>query len=232
MHLCIVVKMYSQHSINFKMKYISKFFIVAVLFISSTLLAQDMGTDSREKMKFTVKGGFNYSNIYNTKTEELTSDGKLGFVGGIALNIPLGKFLGFQPEALISQKGFKGDGVLLGSRYNFTRTSTYIDFPLQIAIKPSEYFTLVAGPMYSYLINQKDVYSNTAFSFTQEQEINKVQIRKNVLGFVGGFDININHLTIGARVAYDLVDNLNDGSSNVPQYRNLLYQATVGYRLY
>ena len=116
--------------------------------------------DYSEKLTFGVKGGLNLSNVYDTKGEQFDADAKFGFVAGAFMSIPLGKVVGVQPEILISQKGFQATGVLLGAPYSFTRTTTYIDVPLLFAVKPFELLTLLAGPQYSYLQIQKDVFGS------------------------------------------------------------------------
>jgi hypothetical protein len=189
-------------------------------------------TDNREKMHFGLKAGLNYSNIYDERDEEFKADSKFGLAGGVFLGIPIGKYLGLQPEIMISQKGFKGSGMLLGTEYSFTRTTTYIDIPLQAAFKPSEFITLFAGPQYSYLINQRDVFSNSSTSYIQESEFENDNIRKNVFGAVGGLDINLKHITLGARVGCDLQNNNGDGTSTTPRYKNAWFQGTIGYSFY
>lgn len=210
-----------------------KFFASAfMIFAASAAIGQDGETDNREKLQFGFKIGTNYSNVYNTNTEDFSADQKFGLAGGATVHIPIGKYVGIQPEILFSQKGFEGEGSLLGSKYNFSRTSTFIDIPLQIAFKPSEFITIVAGPQYSYLVKQKDEFENSLFSYSQEEEFKNDNIRKNILGVVAGIDINIKHIIVGARAGWDLQNNKGDGSSNTPQYRNAWLQATVGYVFY
>ncbi len=121
---------------------------------------------------------------------------------------------------------------MLGNEYSFTRTTTYIDIPLQITFKPSEFITLFAGPQFSYLIHQRDVFTNSSTSFVQEAEFNNDNVRKNIFGAVGGLDINLKHITLGARVGYDLQNNNGDGSSTTPRYKNTWFQGTIGYAFY
>lgn len=213
------------------MKTIKTLSIAALTFFSCSVLAQDVALDNREKIRFGLKGGLNYSNVYNTKTEDFRADSKFGLVGGAMLSIPLGKYFGFQPEVLISQKGFEGEGSLLGSKYNFKRTSTYIDIPFQIAVKPSEFLTLIAGPQFSYLIKQKDVFTNTSVSFSQEEVFKNEDIRKNILGFVVGINLNLRGVILGTRVGWDMTTNNGDGTFNTPQYKNTWFQATLGLTL-
>lgn len=218
---------------NYKMK---KILIIASLFSITTTIAvaQDSSneTDNREKFQFGLKAGLNYSNVYDEQGEDFEADAKFGFVGGLFMAIPIGKYLGVQPEILISQKGFRGHGVILGNPYSFNRTTTYIDVPLQFMLKPSEFFTILVGPQFSYLMNQRDVFTSSSNSYAQEQEFKQDNIRKNVFGVVGGFDINLRHITLGARAACDLQTNAGDGTSSTPRYKNVWLQGTVGYKFY
>jgi hypothetical protein len=202
-------------------------YLITLILFSNSTKAQEM--DSREKLKLGLKAGANYSKTYNSKTDEFRGDPKFGFAGGVFLSVPIGKYLGIQPEVLYSNKGFSGEGILFGSRYEFTRTTSYIDVPIQIALKPSEFITILAGPQYSYLINQKDVFSSSLVSYTQEEAFKNDNIRKNIFGFVAGVDFNINHLVVGTRIGWDITENHGNGSSGTPRYRNMWLQATLGY---
>jgi hypothetical protein len=186
--------------------------------------------DYSERLTFGVKGGLNLSNVYDTKGEQFDADAKFGFVAGGFISIPLGKVIGVQPEFLISQKGFQATGVLLGAPYSFTRTTTYIDVPLLFAIKPFELLTLLAGPQYSYLQVQKDVFGSATTSVDQETQFKNDNIRKNTLCFTGGADLNLDHVVLGARLGWDLFNNNGDGTSTTPRYKNVWYQATIGFR--
>lgn len=205
---------------------------VAFMTISTFAIAQEVNDDYREKVYFGVKAGLNLSNVYDSKDENFSADGKLGFAGGAVLNFPLGNYFGFQPEFLFSQKGFKGSGTLLGSEYNFTRTTSYIDIPIQLAFKVSDILTIVAGPQYSYLIKQKDTFENSSMSYEQEQEINNDNIRKNILGFVAGMDLYLDGFIIGGRLGWDFQNNNGNGTSNTPRYKNAWLQGTIGYTLF
>jgi hypothetical protein len=214
------------------MKTMKFFASLAFLSITSIVLAQDGETDNREKLQLGLKAGMNYSNVYNSKTEEFKADAKFGFAGGVVIRIPIGKYLAVQPEVLFSQKGFKGEGRLLGSEYNFSRTTSFIDIPIQIALKPSEFITIVAGPQYSYLLKQKDVFTTTVSSSIQEEVFKNDNIRNNIFGFVAGLDVTIQHVIIGARMGWDIQDNKGDGTSSTPQYKNTWIQATIGYSIF
>lgn len=199
--------------------------------VMTSLKAQDADTDSRGDFIFGMKAGVNYSNVWDEQGQDFRADARLGFAGGIFFGIPIGKFLGIQPELLVSQKGFQGTGTLSGSPYSFSRTTTYIDVPLQFQLKPLEVLTIVAGPQYSYLVHEKNVYTYGANSAVQEQEFANDNIRKNILGFVAGADINISHVVVSGRFGWDFQTNKGDGTSSTPRYKNKWIQLTVGFRI-
>ncbi|MCE5224657.1 MAG: PorT family protein [Porphyromonadaceae bacterium] len=206
------------------------FTFLACLLIANTINAQGTDSDSRDNIHIGIKAGANYSNIYDSEGEEYEADGKIGFAGGLFLSLPLGKYVGIQPEVLFSQKGFKATSSVLGSDVGLTRTTNYIDIPIFLAIKPSRMLTLLVGPQYSYLIKQKDVFTNPITDVEVTQDFEADDIRKNTLCMVGGIDITLSSIVIGARVGMDLYNNNGDGTSTTPRYKNAWAQATVGFR--
>lgn len=214
------------------------FILTAITSISLTnqTIAQDEythdnETDFREKLSFGAKIGLNLSNVYDSKGQEFDADSKLGFAGGGFVSIPFGKFIGFQPELLLSQKGFQATGILFNSTYSFTRTTTYLDIPLLFALKPTEFITLLAGPQYSYLMKQKDVFGSSTTTLEQQTAFENDNIRKNTLCFTGGVDFTLKHMVVGLRAGWDIQNNNGNGTSTIPRYKNMWYQATIGYRL-
>ncbi len=207
--------------------------IICLMLISSgiTLNAQDADTDNRSNLTFGIKAGLNYSNVWDEQGQDFQADGKLGFAGGLFLGVPIGKYLGFQPELLISQKGFQGSGTLFFTPYSFTRTTTYIDVPLQLQFKPIRYVTIVLGPQYSYLMSVRNTYTSGSTTSEQEQEFSNDNIRKNILGFVFGADINVSHLVLSGRLGWDLQNNNGDGTSYTPRYKNQWLQFTLGFKI-
>jgi len=186
--------------------------------------------DRREDFVFGLKAGTNYSNVWDESGNDFVANGKFGFAGGVFLGIPLGGFVGLQPEVLISQKGYRGSGSIpfLGS-YEYTRTTTHLDIPIQLQLKPTKFLTIVAGPQYSYLMRQESEFTSGESVFGSEEEFDNDNIRKNTLGAVGGFDINISNFIISGRAGWDLMSNDGDGTSSDPNYKNHWFQLTAGY---
>lgn len=204
---------------------------ISTLFVVLTTSVNAQDLDRREKIEFGIKAGLNLSNVWDSNNDEFHADTKAGFAGGLYVGIPIGQYFGLQPEMLISQKGFRGSGTLLGTDYSFVRTTTYLVVPLQIQLKPTHFLTFVAGPQFSYLLNQNDKYTFGSNSTEQQNEFDNDNIRKNILGFVGGFDVIYNHFLFSARAGWDFQTNNGDGSSTTPRYKNQWLQFTVGLKI-
>ena len=211
------------------MKKIILFFTLATA-IGNLASAQTTTESTANDLHFGIKAGINISNVYDTEGKDFEAEAKLGAAAGAFVSIPFGKYIGIQPEVLFSQKGFKGTGSILGNPYEFKRTTSYLDIPLLLAVKPTSAITLLAGPQYSFLLSEKNEFKNSAFSTLQQQEFENDNIRKNTLCFLGGIDVNLDQVVIGARAGWDLQTNKGDGTSSTPRYRNVWYQATIGYR--
>jgi len=203
--------------------------IITAAAVTTNCYAQS--TDTRGEFHLGLKAGMNYSNVYDSQGEDFVADAKAGFAAGVFFTIPIGNLVGVQPEVLFSQKGFKGSGTLLGSPYQVTRTTNYIDIPLMLAIKPSSRITLLAGPQFSYLLKQKDEFTNGIFNTFQVQEFENDNLRKNTLAFLGGVDFNFESIVLGTRLGWDIKNNNGDGTSNTPRYKNKWFQVTLGFKI-
>jgi len=206
-----------------------RYMLFSCLLVAQAAVAQD--EDRRNNLEFGIKAGVNISNVWDERGQEFTADSKTGIVGGAFVGIPIGMWLGVQPEILISQKGFKASGSLLGSPYSFSRTATFIDVPLLVQLKPASFVTVVAGPQFSYLIEQKDEYTFGSNSVEQEEQFDTDNIRKNILGFTAGLDFYYQHFLLSGRVGIDFQTNNGDGSSLTPRYKNQWLQFTAGFKL-
>ena len=195
-------------------------------------LSDSLGQKTRDEFSIGIKVGSNYSNVFDSKGEQFVADGKYGLAAGAFLSLPVGKLIGIQPEVIYSEKGFKATGAFLGSNYSATRTTTYIDVPILLAIKPISYLTILAGPQYSFLIKQNNNFTGALSTIDQQKIFDNDNIRKNVLGLTGGVDINLSSFVVSARAGWDVQNNNGDGTSTTPRYKNAWYQATIGYRLF
>jgi hypothetical protein len=205
------------------------FAAIAMVFTAKAQETTSSNTDTRSNFILGAKLGINYSNVYDSEGEDFVADPKVGFVAGGFVTLPLGNLFAIQPEVLYSQKGFKGSGTLLGSSYSYTRTTDHLDVPIYFAFRPIEYLSILAGPQFSYLLSEKNEFKG-AINNTQEEAFNNDNIRKNTFSLIGGVDVNVSKMVIGARAGWDLKENKGDGTSETPRYKNYWYQLTLGYK--
>jgi hypothetical protein len=212
--------------------------LAGILFLSwavSRVSAQDnsnsgfgMGDDPRDVPSLGFRVGINASNIYDTKGDNFDYKSKVGLAAGAFLSLPLGKYIGLQPEVIYSQKGYKGSGSALSISYDYTRKADYIDVPLQLQIKPVRFVTLLVGPQYSFLIHKEFKLDSDLGGGSSSSDVDNDNIRKNILGLSIGADINLDRFVLSGRTAWDLQNNKGDGTSSSPRYRNFILQLTLG----
>ncbi|PBQ34663.1 hypothetical protein CNR22_23765 [Sphingobacteriaceae bacterium] len=209
-----------------------KIILSCAIALTSLTMYSQTATDVRGRLVLGLKAGVNYSNVYDSRGQSFDANPKLGFAGGGFLAIPIGKLFGIQPEIMLSQKGFQSSGNILGSYYNVTRTSTYLDIPLLFAFKPSEFLSLFAGPQLSYLLKQKNTFKNGSTSVEREIAFDKEDPRKNTLGFAVGADLTLKHFLVSGRIGWDIQQNNPNGTSSELRYKNVVYQVSIGHRFY
>lgn len=186
--------------------------------------------DDREQLKVGLKAGINVSNVYDTEGEDFEADPHVGFAGGAFVSIPIGKYLGVQPEVLYSQRGLQMNGSFLGADYTVRRTMGFLDIPIYLQFKPIPAITLLAGPQYSFLLHRQDKFTMGNYSNEEQQNFENNNIRKNIFGIAAGVDLNISQFVIGVRGAWDVQNNNGDGTSSNPRYKMVWGQLTAGFR--
>lgn len=197
-----------------------------------TSLAQeelDVVVERPYKLTYGAKAGANLSGVWNSAGQDFSADTKYGFAGGIFLGIPLGRFLGLQPEAIYSQKGFTALGTLNGANYFLDKTNHFIDMPMQLQFKPFPFLTVLAGPQVSVLLLEDNVY--ILGESEQKAAFDSDNRRICYLGAVAGIDLNFYRLVISGRAGWDFQNNRTSGRADTPSYRNQYLQVTLGVRL-
>ena len=201
--------------------------LLITLFFATIGFSQSTA-DTRDELKFGIKAGVNYSNVYDEQGQDFVASGKTGFAAGAFVAIPLGKFFGIQPEVMYSQKGYKATGTALGFNYDYSKTTSYVDVPLLLQIKPIPMLSFVAGPQFSYLLDTKYSFNGNTTT-TTEANVNSDNYKKNIFGFVVGADVNIDHFLVSGRAGWDINKSDAEGNSTAPRYKNQVLQLTVGY---
>ena len=203
----------------------------SILLISAAVLIIGNINAQERTILFGFKAGTNYADAYEQKNLSFETQGKFGFAAGAFFAVCIGDLVCVQPELMFSQKGFKATSKVVGNAFSFTRTTSYVDIPVLLALKPNEFVKILVGPQYSYLLKQKDVSDSDALTSEQQSQLKDVNTRKNVFGIVGGVDINVQNFVIGARLGWDIKNNNMSTASTTPQYKNAWVQATLGVKI-
>ncbi len=196
--------------------------------------AQEMASKSpspkTNEAHFGFKGGANFANIIRDDNTNASSEMKVGFNAGVFLEIPIVNGFSFQPEVQYSQKGYKTSGTFLGSPYQYSANTDYIDVPLLAKLSPSKSFGIVVGPQYSFLTSTKYKFTtnNTAYENLVNNSNNN--LKKNILGGVVGLEIGGENVIFSARYSLDFQKNEGDGTSSTPKYKNQVVGLSLGFR--
>lgn len=181
-----------------------------------------------DKVKFGVVGGVNISNIVNINDPNFTTDTKAGANVGISLDVPIHYPLSFETELLYSEKGYRA----ITPYGTFTQRNNFIDLPLLAKITLTPGFNLLVGPQVSFLLSTQNVYTD-GFTTTVQNQYNTDSngYNKTIVGGVLGvsFDLSPN-IELRGRYITDLQNTNINGVSNIPQYRNQVWQIGLGLK--
>jgi hypothetical protein len=204
--------------------------ILAYLILLASVTSAQDNVGDRNTFQVGILGGFNYSNAYHIQGQNFATNSLIGPVGGAFLSIPAGIYLGAQPELMFSQKGFTARGADATGTYSYLKKSDYIDLPLLIQFKPAAPIYILAGPEYSRLLSNKYIFTQDLTGENTQGEFNNNSLRRNIFGLMCGADVNLNELSLGFRIAWDLMNDNSSATSYLPFYRSLWGQMTAGIR--
>ncbi len=201
---------------------------IPLLALSAVLLVTTGSLMAQPRFAVGAKLGANVSRMYDSDRDDFVADPKVGYAGGLFAVVPITSFLAVQPEVLVSQRGFIGRGSFLGNEYRLSRTLTYLDLPVMLNMGVTPNFSILAGPYLSYLIHQKDTFTDGTTEFTETTPFDDENLKKGLIGGTAGFDMGLEPVVFGFRVGMDLGTQEGDGSANSIRYKNMWYQFSVG----
>lgn len=211
---------------------IAKSAIFSMILFAGTVTAQEQQASYEGTMspKIGVKGGLNLSNFY---VDEVESRGmKPGLNLGLFAKIPVARGFSIQPEILYSAKGSKitYDNVMFGqSEYNFNMN--YVEIPLLAVINLGRSFNIHAGGYAAYLtsanIKEREAGPNDEIVTFNAENFNRLDY-----GLVGGFGVDVDNFSIGARYNHGLKEvgrSNNFSSSALKNATNSVFTLYVGF---
>jgi hypothetical protein len=180
------------------MKLHSNFLCDLTLFLTASfgmLQAQDNNVNT----EFGVKGGFNMSNLYQSKADD--NNILYGFNAGVYATLPVSDFVAIQPEILFTTKGAELDYNNVFASGNAKFKLSYIEVPLLVRVNITKNFNVHAGGYASYLVDSK-VTGNGDINFNQR--IDTDDLNKFDAGLAAGVGVDFNPISIGLRYNYGL----------------------------
>jgi len=207
---------------------------LSALFAIMLMMLLAPATWAQTGVSFGVKAGLNIADIKDLEevdtVDEVTSEGKTGFIGGAYLKFPFGPFK-LQAEGLYSIKGAE-TGFNLANKVSEIKL-TYFEVPLMLkyefptpGIKPFVY----GGGSVSFLMaaEVRDVVTNSEW----------VDIKDGMesldYGLIVGGGVQIFNFSLDLRYNHGLantVDDLGDDSL-LAQAKNRTYSAMIGFKFF
>lgn len=218
-------------------------------FLAAALLATAAVSSAQaQDIRFGLRAGANYANLSGNIKNEDTYNNKVGFLGGVMLNVPLlaDGLLSVQPEVLYSQKGFENKpteftSVLGKQKREGNVNYNYIDVPLLLKFKALG-FVAEAGPQYSYLLSSNNETKTTTTptigspTVSETKDKNDVSgLNRNELGYVAGVGYEATNGLIlslrytGAFSDFVKSDNNTYFDGDLKNARHSAFQLSLGY---
>ena len=174
--------------------------LAAIAFTGLSFSSIQAQTNSSNETQFGVKGGVNFSNIYDTEVDDnnvLTS-----FNAGFYATLPVGDIISIQPEILYSRKGgeLNYDNAVATGTAQFRLN--YLEVPVLLKVNITENLNVHAGPYFAYLIDAEVNNDANGEAIDFEDAYDNDDFNKFDVGISGGIGYEFNSLGIGARYNY------------------------------
>ena len=179
--------------------------------------------------QFGIKGGMNVSSISDDGYDDTKS--KVGYYGGVFVNIPASESFSIQPEVIYNNLGSEVKGTVLGNSYSQKLNLNYITVPVMFQYKATPQFYLEAGPEFGFLVSAdtKTTWNNsTSTAELDKEDYNNFNLG---VGLGAGFDITKN-FGINARYVAgfsDVTKPASDPSTNAKN-KNNTFQVGVNFK--
>jgi hypothetical protein len=158
--------------------------------------------ETKNGAKFGIKGGLNFSNLYE---DEVTDNNVLvGYQLGVFLKLPIVSFFSIQPEVLYTTKGAEltYDNAFATGTAKFTLN--YIEVPVLAVINLTDHINIHAGPYFAFLVDQKVKNQSNVTAFDFENTLNKDNFNSFDTGIALGVAVDVESFSFGARYNYGL----------------------------
>lgn len=178
---------------------------IIMVFMFSICLSQftfSQSSSDSSKLKFGVKGGVNFSNLYTSNTVD--ENVLIGFNAGLFARLPITKTFAIQPELLYTTKGseLKYNNAFVNGTSTFRLN--YIELPVLLVINLTNNFNLHIGPYVSYLLDGKAKNDVQGTLFDIENNLKNEDYNKFDTGLSAGLGFDTETIGFGVRYNYGL----------------------------
>lgn len=189
-------------------------------YLLSAALLIAVSISAKAQFNLGIKGGVNFSKI---STDNLNESSVTGYQAGLFARVGSSWYL--QPEVYVGSKGGKFDSNDNGTDYTAKVKFTTLNVPLLVGKSfgsENLNFRIMAGPIYSYLMNKNENFSS---NFTNAYH-DFGNYKNSTLGYQAGAGVDIGAITADLRYEGGLTK-VND---NYGQRQNL-WALSVGFKI-
>lgn len=179
-----------------------KIIIATILLTGFSQISFSQSSNNETKLKFGIKGGVNFSNLYTDNVEE--NNVLIGFNAGIFAKLPITETFAIQPELLYTTKGaeLKYNNAFVNGTSTFRLN--YIELPVLLVINLTNNFNIHAGPYVAYLVDGKATNDSQGTLFDIENNLKNEDYNKFDTGLSVGVGFDTDNLGFGVRYNYGL----------------------------
>jgi len=190
-------------------------FVLSLSFLLAVVHTQAQG------FHIGIKAG---ANLFKMDGESFDQEYKFGYNVGAFSELNFTSSWGIQPELLFNQTNYR-TGTQFSSIYpdgvnGVKGKLNYLSIPVLLSFRPIPLLSLLAGPQFGILLNQDEHLDNNAGQ----------AFKKGDLSFVGGAQLNLASIKVGARYVVGL-NNIND-LQNQNNWKNEGWQLYAGFRIF
>ena len=173
-----------------------------------------------------IKAG---ANLFKVDGESFNQEFQFGYAVGAFSEINFTPNWGIQPEVIVSQTNYH-TGTQFSDIYphgvsDVQGKLNYLAIPVLLSFRPIPFLSLLAGPQFGVLMNyDKSLVSNGEDAF-----------KNGDVSLVGGAQLNLAALKIGARYVYGLnnINNLQNSTGGTTEnWKNQGWQVYAGFRIF
>ena len=170
-----------------------------------------------------VKAG---ANLFKVDGQSFNQEFDFGYAVGAFSEIYFTPNLGIQPEVMFNQTNYRtgtsfSDVYKVNGFDDVSGKLNYLSIPLLLSFRPIPFLSLLVGPQFGILLNPDEhLVNNAQEAFT-----------KGDVSFIGGAQLNLAALKLGARYVVGL-NNINNIQGSDVNWRNQGWQVYAGFRIF